>query len=394
MDYDIKRLIPVEQGLNINQYKLREYLFEFDSQTDLAARLRYLAIGLRLFDANNLSPDIFSAFHKVRHQRINQAIDLLNLLLFVAGSFLLFKSNFWGGLSQQGWGKACIWFAMSCWFVPAVILIYMKGVRRNFVHTMRVLTTSHYIVHLQDTPIEDIDAFEQLAQGLNKGIHHKLNKPIGQQGPTPNEADAKTNAPEPRKDLIVLEMKMGDKLVGDLLESSINVDDHKAISDTAANRITLEQSYTDSQFHHDLASISVQPNQFNGMPMRDVVEYFIVMCCSPCAQDIPQMSKQDFVTFLRVGFLGCPSGGKIGLDRFEPGATLDIFHRFKTFSIAESYDTKKGKSEKYLRLVTENFKGFDFDTHRKNFRSANKSRLPEVRKRYKNEIQFLQSLQK
>jgi hypothetical protein len=158
--------------------------------------------------------------------------------------------------------------------------------------------------------------------------------------------------------------------------------------------ILVNETYSDNQFYLDLSEIAAQRNQFNDMPMRQVVKFFMVMCCSGCAREIPQMSKRDFVTFLRAGFLGYPMVNKIGLDRFEPGATLDIFHRFKSRSIAEFYDTKKGKNEKYLGLLTDNFKGFVFDTHKKNFRSLLKSRLAEVSKHCKNEIQFLQSLQK
>jgi hypothetical protein len=58
----------------------------------------------------------------------------------------------------------------------------------------------------------------------------------------------------------------------------------------------------------------------------------------------------------------------------------------------ELYENKD--RERYLRLLTDHFDGFDFDTILKNFRSNKKSCLPEVRKRYKNDIQNLQPVQK
>jgi len=256
---------------------------------------------------------------------------------------------------------------------------------------MRALTTSQYVIQLQETPINDWEAFNRLETSIIKGEFHKFNAPMIQEATTVGEFGLEIGHDESKWPK-TLEIQGEGVRTGEVLVSNDGTDcDLNPAFEIVANDT---DTYTDNQFRKELVEISVQHNQVNGMPMRDVITYFMVMCYSPCARDIPQMSKQDFVTFLKVGFLGCPSPGKIGFDRFEPGATLDIFHRFKTFSIAGSYDTKKGKNEKYLRLVTENFKGFDFDTHRKNFRSVDSSRLPEIIKRYKNEIQFLQSLQK
>ncbi len=37
MDYNDKGVVPVEQGLNINQYELQENFYAFDRRTDLAS---------------------------------------------------------------------------------------------------------------------------------------------------------------------------------------------------------------------------------------------------------------------------------------------------------------------------------------------------------------------
>ncbi|SDD86141.1 hypothetical protein SAMN04487996_102367 [Dyadobacter soli] len=394
MDYNDKGVVPVEQGLNINQYELQENFYAFDRRTDLASRLRYLAIGLRLYEANDRSPDLFAVFHTARHQRINRVIYWLDRLLFLAGCFLFFKSSFWNGLDEQRWEAVYLVCGAACWLVPAAIWVYMRGLRWNFVHTMRALTTSHYIIHLQETPIDDFEAFKRLENSIIKGEFHKFNAPNAQEGTSIAAVHAEIDHDESRR-LKTLETEEESAQARKVLTSNNETDINANPSfETVANGLDINGTYSENQFRQELTEISVQPNQFNDMPMRDVIEYFIVMCCSSCGRDIPQISKQDFITFLRVGFLGCPAAGKIAFDRFEIGVTLDIFHRFKIRSVAKGYDSKKGKSEKYLGLVIENFLGFDFKKHRKNFRSLPKSQLPKVSEKYKSEIQFLLPLQK
>lgn len=394
MDNNGAKLVPTEQGLHINHYEMQENLYAFDRGTDLASRLRYLAIGLRLYEANDLSPDLFVVFHTARHQRINRAVFCLNLLLFVASCLLCFKSSFWDGLDEQRWEAVYLVCGATCWFVSFAIWVYMRGLRRNFVHTMRALTTSQYIIQLQETPINDLAAFKRLETGIIKGEFHKFKAPMVQEATTVGKFGVEIGHGESRWSK-TLETQGKGVRTGEVLVSNEGTDrDQNPGFSIVANDVNANGAYSDSQFHKDLAEISVRRNRINDMPMRDVMEYFMVMCCSSCARQIPQMTKQDFITFLRVGFLGCPSVEKITLDRFEPGVTIDVFHRFKTRSVDKLYDTKKGKSEKYLGLLTENFNGFDFDTHGQNFRSLKKSQLPKISEQYKSEIQLLLPLQK
>lgn len=394
MDNNGAKLVPMEQGLHINHYEMQENLYAFDRGTDLASRLRYLAIGLRLYEANDLSPDLFVVFHTARHQRINRAVFCLNLLLFVASCLLCFKSSFWDGRDEQRWEGVYLVCAATCWFVYFVIWGYMRRLRRNFVNTMRVLTTSQYIIQLKETPINDLEAFKRLETSINKGEFHKFNTSMVQKATTVGEFGVEIGHGESRWSKT--SETQGEAVRTDevLVSNQGTYFDQNRGFKTVANDSNANGAYSDSQFKKELAEISVQRNQINDMPMRDVIEYFMVMCCSSCGREIPQMTKHDFITFLRVGFLGCPAEKKITLDRFEPGVTIDVFHRFMTRSVDKLYGTKKGMSRKYLGLLIENFNGFDFDTHGKNFRSLKKSELPRISEQYKSEIQLLLPLQK
>ena len=55
---------PSIKGLNINQYKIREFFCVYDRKNDLERRLKYLSLGLKLYLACGLSHDQFIELHK------------------------------------------------------------------------------------------------------------------------------------------------------------------------------------------------------------------------------------------------------------------------------------------------------------------------------------------
>ncbi|WP_138481371.1 hypothetical protein [Dyadobacter bucti] len=413
------KVFPAIQGININQYKLREYRCVYDRSSDLALRLKYLAIGLRLFDAYALSPDLFVAFHSTRHKRVNRFVYLINVLLIALGCFLIYKSKFWEGLTGQRLTIAYVTFGVSTCFISVIFWSLMRTIRKNFIHTTRALTTSQYIVQLQNASVENSLIFEKLAKEIFKGDFHKYGierttggavsrieagEPQSNHNPRlidlrsdqedtvtiSTSDDVKMEANEGIMEIDQADSAATRKLTSDVdhqLSNNIVVADNQGSFDAKVTAV-----YADSEFQLELFEISQQKNQFNGMPMPKVIDYFGVMCCSACKNDIPQMAKRDFTRFLKMAFLGEVKGEKIKLDRFKVGVTQDVFHRFMQETSNELYENKD--RERYLRLLTDHFDGFDFDTILKNFRSIKKSCLPEVRKRYKNDIQNLQPVQK
>ncbi|CAG5074546.1 hypothetical protein DYBT9623_05233 [Dyadobacter sp. CECT 9623] len=416
-NYDGK-VFPAIQGININNYKAREYLCVYDRKAELATRLKYLAIGLRLFDAYGLSPDLFVAFHFTRHKRVNRFVYCINALLIMLGCFSIYQSRFWDGLFAGKWTITYLTLGVSICFLSVIFWSFMRIIRKNFIHTTRALTTSQYIVQLQNATVGDPLIFEKLGREILKGDFHKYGIEqttggvaskieTGELESNQNlslidlQRDQEDTVTSSTPDDVKIEAKEGmesdqadnaatRKLFSDVdhqLSNDIVVADNPGSIDAKGTAV-----YSDSEFQLELFEISQQKNQFNGMPMPKVIDYFGVMCCSACKNDIPQMAKRDFTRFLKMAFLGEVKGEKIKLDRFKVGVTQDVFHRFMQETSNELYENKD--RERYLRLLTDHFDGFDFDTILKNFRSNKKSCLPEVRKRYKNDIQNLQPVQK
>ncbi len=416
MENDSGKVFPTIQGINISKYKVWEYLCMYDRNPDLASRLRYLAIGLGLFEAWGSSPDLFAAFHSTRHQRIYFFVYLINALFIALGCFLIYESWFWEGPIGQRWRIAYVSIGLLVSFFSLVLWSRLRIIRKNFIHTTRVLTTSQYIVRLQDASLEDDLIFKQLEREILEGAFHKysIEQTIGRviskidAGDVDSEHISEVKNLMEYKEVTVSTMDDMDTeamggIKGDQPQTDSLNHSTSGIQDQLNSNILSEHNlnsseiqtvipYTEREFRQALLHISHQKNQFNGLPMSQVIDYFAVMCCPSCEVHIPQMEKQDFVRFIKMAFLGDKKGRKIKLDRFKIGDTQDVFHRFMRETVKELHENLD--RERYLRLLTDHFEGFDFDKILKNFRSNTKSYLPEVRERYKNDIQSLQRVQK
>jgi len=169
-----------------------------------------------------------------------------------------------------------------------------------------------------------------------------------------------------------------------------NIDSGPAAS---KRQVPLKENKSATSFSLKLANIAAQENQFNGMPMTEVIRYFNILCCDPCRTEVPQLSEADFILFLESGFLGKRAEGKLSFSNRKVMMTYQIFHQFYITAYNQFYISKDGNFDKYIHLLTDHFEGFDPDKVKNNFRTNDDKQLVRIRNQYKPYLQNIQPVQ-
>ncbi|WP_439584295.1 hypothetical protein [Dyadobacter bucti] len=181
---------------------------------------------------------------------------------------------------------------------------------------------------------------------------------------------------------------------GEVLEIGADNDIQEVISEEAASKDNyVDETIQLRAFQEQLTEIAKQKNQFDGVPMPVVIDFFAMMCCPACKKKIPQMSQKDFIKFLNAAFLGHPLEKKIKLDRYVKGITREVFHQFMTKAVDEYFEPSDRGREKYSTLLSNHFEGYPFEKVLNNFRTIKNDRVASIRNQYKAELQRLQRLQ-
>ncbi|WP_159471234.1 hypothetical protein [Dyadobacter sp. 3J3] len=355
--------IPVEE-MNINWYTLNEYLGVYDDTNNLPRRLKYLACGIQIFSNNRLPDYLFVDFHNRKQSRIKKTVNLIMSFFVILGFVLFFF------LKEYSAG---IMVVAGVFIVKTLFLD--RNTRNNFLHTSKVLENSKFLAILKKASLDDDASFKILEEKLLAGEfdtsnYSSLANIVSNEGSEISFYDDSSETAVNR-------------------EISVITVNHEIPEKTIAI-----ENYSFAAFQEDLLHLSEQKNQFNGFSMVEVIDFFSVMCCAACKEDIPQMKMEDFTAFLKMGFLGNPVKQKIRLDRFEVGITQEIFHQFMLKAGDELFENKSGASIKYLQLLTDHFEGFDFKKVKNNFRTITNNRLTRIRNEYKSEIQSVHMLQK
>jgi len=167
-------------------------------------------------------------------------------------------------------------------------------------------------------------------------------------------------------------------------------------TDDNAYAVEIEDSTqfldSEAQFMTTLESISQQRNHFNDMPMREVISFFNILCCEECSNEIPQLSRSDYIHFLENAFLG-KNNAKAEFVHRKLMITYQVFHQFYLTCYNKLYVNLSGSIDAYIGLLTTNFVGFDFEKVKNNFKTNDDHFLVEVRAKYKTALQQLQPSQ-
>lgn len=355
--------IPVKE-MNINWYTMNEYLGNYDDSDNLLRRLKYLACGIQIFSSKRLPDYLFVEFHNRKQERINKAVNLLITFFVILGFVLLFFLK--------------AYFATVMVFAGAFLIkmLFLDGnTRKNFLHTSKVLENANFLAVLKKISLDDDGGFKALEEKLLSGefdnsYYSSLENTVSSAGS---------------------EISIYDEISETTGNSEMS---EITVNSEIQEKTIVTEIYSLAAFQEDLIYISKQKNEFNGFSMEEVIDFFSVMCCAACEEDIPQMKMEDFISFLKMGFLGNPVQQKIRLDRFEIGITQEIFHQFMLKAGDELFENKSGASIKYLQLLTDHFEGFEFKKVKNNFRTITNKRLTGIRNEYKSEIQNVHMLQK
>lgn len=323
---------------SVIKYNLCEYFGIYDVSS-FEFRLKTLQRGAKLYFSNGLS------FHQFQNLHANKRLLYRYVSIFILTFFSFFA------LLIYSLGATT--FISLLLLISGIILhrIFSSPmIRANILHVNKLLADSsglHNLKILISINSEDDFRFRQIAEQ------------------------------------IMWESQLEDKPINGLNASQSNLSIHNCIS----------QAEFLSDFQNELLWISRQENKFNHMPMDKVINFFVVLCCKSCGSEIPQLSPYDFIKFLKIGFLLHNHKEKLKFSEKKLMITYQIFHQFYITSYNQFYLAKNGSVEQYIRLLTDNFEGFEKEKVKNNFRTTDDRFLNKIREKYKNELHPLQPLQ-
>lgn len=111
------------------------------------------------------------------------------------------------------------------------------------------------------------------------------------------------------------------------------------------------------------------PNQFNSsMPITVPINHFKILFESTNEKKKPYIFQEDFNKFIHRAFLGSQSTGKIKMriPSGGRGGVVKLFYEF--YVIGKQYENNFQVRDKYIRLLTDYFEGWDFEHVKKNFK--------------------------
>lgn len=310
------------------KYLLFEYFGAYDDGS-LEKRLKALQVGWLIFSSEGKAAYEFVEFHKNKRRVLGDVLKYLYVIMGLGGFvILLYVFN------------TPFFFALLAFVPPIIIhlLAYKPRLKRNLRHVAHILENSQRFTQLINLPVGDQVELRAFIESL----------------------------------------KIGSKDAGE--KRNRNDDAYETVFGVPV-----------SDFQMQLLAISKRENQFNQMPMREVIDFFNVMCCPACSKEVPQMSEADFLLFLRSAFLLHPLPKKIVLKNKRPVITRMIFHQFMLASYDKHHDKKD--IPKYAALLCDHFEGFEFEKTIRNFRTDDNQLLENIRNDYKSHLQFLRYLQ-
>ncbi|GGB87807.1 hypothetical protein [Dyadobacter sediminis] len=391
-------------NVNLNQYILREYLCAYDGTNDLSSRIKYLSLGLHLFLAQGLPYYQFVEFHQRKRMRIIRIINILNATLCISGIYFIVDSNLWFRHGTQIRIDPFFTVGLILLLLPLIVLGYTKGIRKSLMHSKKALEIPQFIKELQVVKLDNESSFAHMAEKLLKGDFHDeyflAKEVISMESLSKDDFHTEMTPDRPNDSSVAHRSENEEtKVLVDLQVQGVQVisNNHNDLvddEDGQERNVKDEKISSEHIFINELIEISNQPNKFNEFPMSEVIKHFLIMCCPACKDEIPQMSQTDFLRFLRAAFLYHPLGDKIELHLYSKMITREIFHQFMVKSISDLKLRKVGIADKYIPLLSEHFKGYDFKETKLNFRTTDDYRLERVRNDYKSDLQRLQSLQR
>lgn len=384
-------------GLNIYDYKFREYLCYFDLNASVPDRLRYLALGLQLFRSNGFSQAQYLEFQNHRQLITKLVMGGMIVLLMVIDIVLLCKlliqpgNDFWYNVYVHALAAAIaivIFYAVRVW---------SKTIRANFTHINTAMSSQKCLKLMQLGSLADRELFLAIADGVEEGD-------IDGVYITDQSVPSLSIVTEKVEGTVTVSSRPGALLVGESDTLAQNLAGKAQDSDVKVfgEQMAFEQFERSENggselltFRNQLIELSRQQNRFNGLPMAMVIDFFNVMCCPECKYEVPQMTENDFIRFINAAFLGQELEGKIRLfnSHNRKMFTREIFHQFMNVSLSYLKLPPSGASEKYRRLLSDHFEGYEEKNTADNFRTEINNRLEDIRNRYKGELRFLQWLQ-
>ena len=356
------KLIPIEE-MNINRYILNEYIGTYDHSDNLLRRLKYLACGIQIYSSNRLPDYLFVEFHKRKQAGIIIAVNVL-IAFFVILGFVLF-------------------FVLRAYFATVMVLagaylikmfLYDRNIRNNFLHTSRVLEDPKFLAILKKTSLDDEASFKILEEKLLYG-ELLINDDFRMEQPVKNQMSDHIAISETRKHTV--DKEPSDNIPGDEIFEVI----------------TDKQIYLTTSFEEELILISKQKNQFNELAMLDVINFFYMMCCPLLKDKVPQMTQNDFLSFLRMAFLGAPKVQNLTFKyaKQKRKYVRAIFYEFLEKSQFEVGESSSRVREKYAALIFDHFIGYTKENVMDNFKEE-KDWLINIVNNNKHKIPIVQEL--
>lgn len=324
-----------KEGFTIIDYRFIEYLGIYDNN-NFIKRLKWLKLGAQIYFNSGFSFYQFLQFHKKKQLTYSFGSYIICIVFFIMASCIFFSG-----------GPLCLSFLSILLGIILRMQLLNSNIKANILHVNKMLSDNNgleNLIKLMEIQLEDEASIKNLAESICWG--HTSKSLI---------------------DIPVL-----------------------------SNVSTYPKGLTEGQvldFQEQLNIICNLPNKFNSMPMREVVEFFAIMCCDSCKMEIPQMTQQDFITFLKNAFIAPIKGQKITLTVRKLMITYQIFHQYYLTCYNKMYACKDGQIELYISLLTDHIEGFVLSKVKNNFRTNDDYLLMKIRSKYKFDLQNLQPLQ-
>ncbi|MGI4727589.1 MAG: hypothetical protein ACRYGB_03375 [Janthinobacterium lividum] len=370
--------------MNVWLYMVLEYIGIYDD-TDFVNRLRYLNVGASLFKKNGYSYHEYLEFHRSKARFISLTLKFICFVFFAYGVMIFLAGGSIFVLLISSLRAFCL----------CRMLVNSKR-RSNIINLDKTLLTPTGIQNLHkivEVSLCDESRITKLAKKFFWNEGEELEPDTFQSVPVPPILDLPfneqiDNAPAASFHNKLLEITFKNEEGEELEPDTSQIVQTLPIPDSPFSE--QRDNSPAVSFHDKLLKIASQKNKFNNMPMKEVINFFSIMCCKACEGEVPQMSEDDYIWFLDTAFLGGDNSTKISVSGRNNRAMYDVFHEFYNYSYDKGFTKKRNNREKYIRLLVDHFVDFDLKTVNDNFRTSINNYGQKIKDKYKDALQLIQ----
>lgn len=159
--------------------------------------------------------------------------------------------------------------------------------------------------------------------------------------------------------VLVIEKMFNDKKVVESIDKTF-----LPVIDTSSPKCTFERFLSLYGYEPKMDKV----NKFNSQPLNEVKEYFSGLFNS-IDNGIKALSEEKQKLFFESAFQGIAIDGRLKFDvDIKASKVIAHFHRYYSLC-KDMYEPKMNCTDKYIKLLSDHFEGYEYEKIKNNFRS-------------------------